>query len=209
MRELFLRGGPIMWPILLCSLAAMTVSLERGLFWWRERRRRRPETVDEVLSLSSSGAFPEAVARARGARDPILRLLAEGLSERSHGLSEALQIGAQKQLERMRAGLGLLDTIVTVAPLLGILGTVAGVIGAFDSLGGQAAQDPAAVRAVSEGIGKALITTAAGLCVAIPTLVVYNSLVSALRRMGVRMEQAGTALEVAVRRGAELNDASG
>ena len=101
----------------------------------------------------------------------------------------------------MQRGLGILDTIVTVAPLLGILGTVTGVIGAFESLGGGRLQDPEAIRAVTEGIAKALITTAAGLIVAIPTLLVYNGLLSALRRASVHLEQIATSLEVADRKG--------
>ncbi len=208
MRELFLRGGPIMWPILLCSLAATTVTLERALFWLRERRKREPGRIDEILAQSERGAFEEAEKLARGARDPVAQVLGAGLAERDHGLAEALQIAAQQQLEAMRRGMSLLDTIVSVTPLLGILGTVAGVIGAFESLGGAAFQDPAAVRVVTEGIGKALITTASGLLVAIPTLVVHNSFSSALRRVRVRMEQSGTALEVARRKGWELRNAS-
>ena len=157
MRDFFLRGGPIMWPLLLCSLTAMTISLERALFWWRERRRRDSGCIDQILAQTESGGFDAAAQLGRASRDPVAQLLAEGLAHRSHGLSEALQMAAQQQLERMRRGISVLDTIVTVSPLLGILGTVAGVIGAFESLGGQQIQDPAAVRVVTAGIAQALI----------------------------------------------------
>ena len=209
MRDFFLRGGPIMWPLLLCSLTAMTISLERALFWWREQRRRDSGCIDQILAQTESGGFDAAAQLGRASRDPVAQLLAEGLAHRSHGLSEALQMAAQQQLERMRRGISVLDTIVTVSPLLGILGTVAGVIGAFESLGGQQIQDPAAVRVVTAGIAQALITTAAGLAVAIPSLVVYNGLLSALRRIRIRMEQAATALEVAERKGRERAHAPG
>ncbi len=201
MLELFLRGGPVMWPILLCSLVATTVALERGLFWLRERRHRDARAVAAILERTDTGDFEAAARLGRESSDAAARVLAEGLAHREYGLSEALQIAAQNEVERMQRGLSVLDTIVTVAPLLGILGTVAGVIGAFESLGGGRLQDPEAIRAVTEGIAKALITTAAGLMVAIPALLVYNGLFSALRRASVRLEQIATSLEVADRKG--------
>ena len=201
MLELFLRGGPVMWPILLCSLVATTVALERGLFWLRGRRHRDARAVAAILERTDAGDFEGAARLGRESSDAAARVLAEGLAHREHGLSEALQIAAQNEVERMQRGLSVLDTIVTVAPLLGILGTVAGVIGAFESLGGGRLQDPEAIRAVTEGIAKALITTAAGLMVAIPALLVYNGLLSALRRASMRFEQTATSLEVAERKG--------
>ena len=201
MLALFLKGGPVMWPILLCSLVAMTVAIERGLFWLRERRSRDASMVATILARTDAGDFEGAARLGRESGDPTARVLAEGLAKRQHGLSEVLQIAAQNEVERMQRGLGILDTIVTVAPLLGILGTVTGVIGAFESLGGGRLQDPEAIRAVTEGIAKALITTAAGLIVAIPTLLVYNGLLSALRRASVHLEQSATSLELADRKG--------
>ena len=159
-------------------------------------------------STSRASSTPCARGSTTCSRDATAGVLVQGLEHRSHGLSEGLQIAAQDELERMRRGMSFLDTIVTVTPLLGILGTVTGVIGAFESLGGGHVQDPVAVKAVTEGIAKALITTAAGLTVAIPTLLVYNGFGSFLRRATVLLEQLGTSLEMADREGLEHQHAA-
>lgn len=193
-----------MWPLLVCSLASVTVTIERLLFWWRIRRRQADGVIEDILRLAGEGDFAHAIARGEGARDYIAHVLAAGLAHRDHGLAEGLQVAAQEQIERMKRGLGLLDTIITLAPLLGILGTVLGIIESFDVLAEAGIGDP---RAVTGGIAKALITTAAGLSVAIVTLIPYNGLKSAVGRAAGLLENAATRLEVACRRGREEPDA--
>jgi biopolymer transport protein ExbB len=108
-----------------------------------------------------------------------------------------MQVEAEQQLDRMRTGFSVLDTIITMAPLLGILGTVTGIIKSFNLLQGAGLQDP---RLTTGGISEALITTAAGLTVALATLMPYNYLLSRLRRVSRRLEHTATQFEVVFRR---------
>jgi biopolymer transport protein ExbB len=203
MMVFFEKGGPLMWPLLICSLVSLTVTIERVLFWLRLRRGRNGGAVDEMFRRTEQGDFGDAGTS--GHLDYVGRVLAAGLAHRDHGLSEALQVAAQDEIARMRSGLGVLDTIVTLAPLLGILGTVLGIIESFDVLAEAGIGDP---KAVTGGIAKALITTATGLSVAIVSLIPYNSLVGAVQRATGRLEGAATRFEVAYRKGLEKRDAA-
>jgi len=189
----FQKGGPLMWPLLLCSLVSVTITLERLLFWWRVGRRRDDHAADGIIEAVESGQEPAAPSRG----DYATHVLLSALEHREHGLTEALQTSAQDEIARMRRGLGVLDTIITLAPLLGILGTVMGIIESFDVLAEAGIGDP---RAVTGGIAKALITTAAGLSVAIVTLIPYNAFVAAVQGATARLQNAGTRLEVACRK---------
>lgn len=196
----FLKGGPIMWPLLACSILSATVILERVWFWWRERRRTDESLVQRILALVEAGACDEAVRLGGPRADMCVQVIQGGLMHRDHGLTEAMQVEAARQAARMRQGLGILDTIITLAPLLGILGTVTGIIKSFDLLGQGGIDDP---RAVSSGIAEALITTAAGLGVAILTLLPYNYFVARMQTAVALLEKVATQMEVAYRRGRE------
>jgi biopolymer transport protein ExbB len=192
------RGGPVMWPLLLCSLVSLTVIVERALFW--ARQRRDPEVVGELFRLTEEGRFQEAAARGEGSRDATARVLLAGLRSRRHGLTEGMEVAAAEEVDRQKRGLGVLDTIVTLAPLLGIFGTVTGIIQAFDFLSLRGVPDP---KAVTSGIAEALITTAAGLSVALMTLIPYNAFVHRVERSAQRLAQVGTQFEMAYREGRE------
>ena len=193
MLTFFQKGGPLMWPLLVCSLVSVTITLERLLFWWRVGRRRDDHAADGIIEAVESGREPTAPSRG----DYATHVLLSALEHREHGLTEALQTSAQDEIAQMRRGLGVLDTIITLAPLLGILGTVLGIIESFDVLAEAGIGDP---RAVTGGIAKALITTAAGLSVAIVTLIPYNAFVATVQRATARLQNAGTRLEVACRK---------
>jgi len=205
MMVFFQKGGPLMWPLLVCSLVSLTVTIERLLFWWRLRRGRDDGLLEDILVHTEAGDFASAVTAGGGTRDCAVRALAAGLAHRAHGLAEGLQVAAEDEIASMRRGMNVLDTIVTLAPLLGILGTVLGIIESFDVLAEAGIGDP---RAVTGGIAKALITTAAGLSVAIMTLIPYNWLISVVERATRRLESATTRLEVAYRKGLEKSDAT-
>jgi biopolymer transport protein ExbB len=192
-----------MWPLLLCSIVSVAIVIERALFWLRLRRRRDRDAVEDVLHRTEEGDFESAVERGREVRDCVAGVLAAGLAHRDHGLTESMQVAAEDEMARVRRGLGVLDTIITLAPLLGILGTVLGIIESFDMLGQAGLEDP---RAVTGGIAQALITTAAGLSVAIVTLIPYNYLIHAVDGLASEVETLGTSLEVAYRKGLEKRD---
>jgi len=207
MREFFIKGGPVMWPLLGCSLVALAVIIERMLFWVRAARRRVRGTapVARVLELSRQRDFDKAVELAERTADSVARVLAAGLRRRGPGMSDHLAVAAEEELASMRRGMAVLDTIVTIAPLLGILGTVTGIIGAFDMLGGSEIQEP---KAVVGGLAEALITTAAGLVIAIGTVIPFNLFRARIGEEAKRIESAATLLEAACRQAQENTRAS-
>ena len=198
MHAFFVKGGPLMWPLLACSVVSLAVTLERLVFWWRLRWRRSTGTVEAVVVRTERGDCEGALAAGEGTRDLAAGVLLAGLAHRDFGLSEAMQIAAGDEIARMRRGLVLLDTIITMAPLLGILGTVLGIIESFDLLGTSGIEDP---KAVTGGIAQALITTAAGLSVALVTLVPFNYFVAKVQQATKALEALATRFEVAYRRG--------
>jgi biopolymer transport protein ExbB len=193
MLDLFQKGGVVMYPLLACSLVSLTLILERGLFWMREKRRADNALLDEVLELARLREYQKIKARAEGAVDYVARVLVCGLVHREYSLSKAMEMAAMEEIKRMKRYLPVLDTLITAAPLLGILGTVIGIIHSFDMLGQAGIQDP---QAVTSGIAQALITTAAGLMIAIFTLFPYNYFMSKVERAGVRIEKYATSLEI-------------
>jgi biopolymer transport protein ExbB len=185
-----------MWPLLACSLLSLTIIIERAVFWTRQRRQ--PTLLDEVFRLTEAGGFEEALARARSSRDVAVRMMAAGLASRRHGLTEGMEVAASEEVDRQKRGLGILDTIITLSPLLGIFGTVTGIIQAFDFLSLKGVPDP---QAVTSGIAEALITTAAGLTVALITLIPYNAFVHRVERSAKILGQIGTQFEMAYKQG--------
>ncbi len=167
----FLKGGPIMWPLLLCSIIALTVIIERVIFWVREQRSRNQKLVDQILELAERDNYNEAARAGSGSNDYVARILLCGIAHRNFSLNSALDMAAAVELKRMKRFMNMLDTMVTVSPLLGIFGTVTGIIRSFEAIGAYGSQNP---MAVTGGIAEALITTAAGLTIAIPSLFFFN-----------------------------------
>ena len=198
MYALFVKGGPLMWPLLCCSVLSLAVIIERLVFWWRLKRQRNGGAVAAVIRHAESGDFEGALDAGRGTADVAARVLVAGLAEREHGLTETMQVAAGDEIARMKWGLSVLDTIITLAPLLGILGTVLGIIESFDLLGASGIGDP---KAVTGGIAQALITTAAGLSVAVVTLIPFNYLITKVQAAAKDLETLTTRLEVACRKG--------
>ena len=114
----FVKGGPVMWPLLLCSIIALGVIIERLTFWLQERRAQDSALVHKLLHLTERGLFEQAAAAAQGSRDGVARILVNGLSHHHLSLEGALEVAVQAELKRMKRYLGVLDTIITVAPLL-------------------------------------------------------------------------------------------
>ncbi|MBW1710009.1 MAG: MotA/TolQ/ExbB proton channel family protein [Deltaproteobacteria bacterium] len=202
--NLFIRGGPLMWPLLFCSLVSLTITIERCIFWWKEKRRNDHELVESLFHQAEQGEFDEALSAGQGTRDLIARVLVSGLAQRDFGLRESMEVEAQDQIERMKRGLNTLDTIITMAPLLGILGTVLGIIQSFDFLSIVGVQDP---KAVLGGIAQALITTAAGLSVALLALVPFNYLTARVERAARDIEKLGSRFEFAYQKGLKKDEA--
>ncbi len=193
MYHVFLKGGPIMWPLLLTSIIALTVVIERIIFIVTERRKRQPDVVEKILSLVESGKVEAAIAAGKPTTDFVARTLAYALANREKSLSNALLRAANLELTRFNRGLSVLDTTITLAPLLGLLGTVTGMIHAFGLLG---ASELGAPTAITGGIAEALIATAFGLGIAIVSLLPFNYLNARLEEARHELEDASTHLEL-------------
>ena len=188
----FHQGGPVMWPILIVSIIALTVVIER-CFWWGGRWfRRDPKRIEKVFTAIEQGDTTEASRLSRGSRDPVLRMMWNGLNHQHTSLQGALQVAAGIEIKRAGRFLVVMDTLVTLAPLLGLLGTITGLIRSFSFLGNE----ELAVQAVTGGIAEALIATACGLGIAIFALIPFNFFTSRVSNLEFELQTAATNLEV-------------
>lgn len=202
--ELFAHGGPIMWPILIVSFLAVTVVVERTIFLIRETRTREPEVVEKMLEHVERRDTEAALALGRRSRDYVARVLVYALTHREHSLSNAFVRAANKELTRFQQGMAWLDTCITAAPLLGLLGTVTGMMNTFGALGdGDLA---ASAGKITGGVGEALIATACGLVVAILGLFPYNVLNARVETARNEISDASHALEVIIKKADSCND---
>jgi len=188
----FHKGGPVMWPILIVSIVALTVVLERCIWWGGRWFRRDPKRIEKVFTAIENGDTAEASRLSRGSRDPVLRMLWNGLNHQHSSLEAALQVAAGIEIKRAGRFLVVMDTLVTLAPLLGLLGTITGLIRSFSFLGNE----ELAVQAVTGGIAEALIATACGLGIAIFALIPFNFFTSRVSNLEFELQTAATNLEV-------------
>jgi biopolymer transport protein ExbB len=188
----FRKGGPVMWPILIVSIIALTVVIERILWWTGRWFRRDPKRIEKVFTAIENGDVAEASRLSRGSRDPVLRMMWNGLNHQHASLQGALQVAAGIEIKRAGRFLVVMDTLVTLAPLLGLLGTITGLIRSFSFLGNE----ELAVQAVTGGIAEALIATACGLGIAIFALIPFNFFTSRVSNLEFELQTAATNLEV-------------
>lgn len=193
MLDMFIKGGPVMYPLLVCSIIALTVVIERLFFWVGMDRLRNKQLVDDVLELCRRGDWESVRVKTKGSRDYIIRILIIGILHREFSMTKAMESAAAEEIKRMRRYLNVLDTMITVAPLLGILGTVTGIIVSFEALGWAGIENP---QAVTAGIAQALITTAFGLIIAIPSVIPYNYFNSRVENAVLDIEKYATSLEI-------------
>jgi len=188
----FRKGGPIMWPILIVSIIGLTVVIERIIWWSGRWFRRDPKRIEKVFTAIEVGDVTEASRLSRDSRDPVLRMMWNGLNHQHASLQGALQVAAGIEIKRAGRFLVVMDTLVTLAPLLGLLGTITGLIRSFSFLGNE----ELAVQAVTGGIAEALIATACGLGIAIFALIPFNFFTSRVSNLEFELQTAATNLEV-------------
>jgi len=193
MLTIFTKGGPVMYPLLACSVIALSVIIDRAIFWMKQSLQRKPSLVDEILELYHHGDLEAIRKKTTGCKDFVVKVLVSGIVHRKFSMVKAMESAATEEIKRMRRFMPVLDTMITVTPLLGIFGTVLGIISSFEILGSAGIEQP---QAVTAGIAQALITTAAGLGIAILTVFPYNYFNSRVENAVLTIEQYATSLEI-------------
>ena len=186
--KLMQDGGPVMWIILMCSLIAIYVFLEKWFQFHRDQIRVE-ELIRGLINVLRRDGFIEAISLCDHTPGPVARVLTAMILAVERGdsdLETAAAEAALDELPKLERKLPILGTIGYIAPLLGLFGTVLGMLGLFRS----ASEYEVTAAALSGSINMALLTTAAGLAVAIPCYVAYNYLLSRVDAMSVDMEKA-------------------
>ncbi|MDX6766816.1 MAG: MotA/TolQ/ExbB proton channel family protein [Candidatus Methylacidiphilales bacterium] len=194
--EKFIHGGPIMWPILICSIIGVAVSIERMVYFFFKNSQRNKKSIDAIFQAIHRGSIQEAINAGNQSKDYVAKVMAYALSHQDHTLQTAITAATAKEMKRWTARLWMLDTVITMAPLLGLLGTVVGMMGSFEGMGGTDAAS--GTTAITGGIAEALIATAFGLCIAIFALIPLNFLNDRIEEAQHELEHAGRELELAI-----------
>lgn len=196
--ELFKHGGYIMWPIIIVSFLCLTVAVERVIFAIREASTREREVVEKMLEKVEARDIEGAVALGRKSKDYVARILVYALTHKEYSMHNAFVRASNQELTRFQQGMSTLDTCITSAPLLGLLGTVTGMMNTFGALsGGDIA---AAAGQITGGVAEALIATAAGLAVAILGLLPYNFINAKIEDAKHDISDASNAIELIIKK---------
>jgi biopolymer transport protein ExbB len=168
--EKFTEGGWVMWPILATFLLSLSVILDRVVWWSALQAKIRSSLQEKAREALGTGDFTTAWKIGENTAEPYLANLREGMSHANTSMLAAMQLHATQLIEKSEARMWVLSTMITLAPLLGLFGTVAGLMGSFAAIG----TDQLAVTKVTGGIGEALIATACGIAIAVICLLPYN-----------------------------------
>ncbi len=195
--QIFIAGGPVMWPILLCSIFALAIILEK--FWHLHKIGiDTQEFLKNILDKIKRHETKEALQACDNTKSPIANILKAGILKYDRPrpqIIEAIEDASLYEIPRIEKNLTTLATIAHVSPLLGLLGTVTGMVRCFQTIQSKATSfRPVSPGDLAGGIWEALLTTVAGLIVAIPTFIVYNYLVSRINNFILEMEKASTEL---------------
>jgi biopolymer transport protein ExbB len=193
MRDILIAGGWMMIPIVLCSLIAVAIILDRG---WHFYYMPTNDNADLMVRLVGKGKFTDALALNEREPHSLLRVLSAGILSRSSGPEKAMEAAGIAELTNLKRGLPGLDTIITLAPLLGLLGTIIGMIDSFGIMADQGIGQP---HAVTGGVAEALICTAGGIVVAVIALVPYNYFLTRIEQHTELIEYYATRMESALK----------
>ena len=191
--EFFNKGGKFMWGLLFLSIVGIAVIIERAITLHKARADVR-KLMERVVGSLKKGRLDEALEVCAGMRGPIPQILHAGLLRAKKGteaVEKAIETAGIIEMSFLERGLIILATVANVAPLLGFLGTVSGMIGAFEAI---AQAEQVSAKLVASGISEALITTMSGLTIAIPTQVAHNLFVQRIDRFVVEMEDSAAEL---------------
>lgn len=186
----FINGGWIMLPLFICSIISITIIIERWLFF---RKFGKTEMLKEAMHLAEQGNMAGALAEIQHSTLPMAKIIRTGLTQTKQKAVKAMEAAAMAEIGAMRRGLSALDTIITLSPLLGLLGTILGMIHSFQIMADTGLGQP---HAVTGGVGEALIATAAGITVAVATLIPYNYFLARIEYETGSIEQYATKVEL-------------
>ena len=196
MNSIFQAGGPVMYPLLFCSVITLAIIIDRIIFWLRLRNGRRLELIARLCRSSQPGSNSADFNELK--QDVIGRILLVGIENDRSIAGWEMKLAAKLELDRMIQYQGILEIMVSLAPLLGIFGTVLGIIESFSLLGDHSMVDPIAA---SGGLAEALITTAFGLAIAMLSLIAFAIFQSRAKKLHYEIEIRCTELERAIKIG--------
>jgi biopolymer transport protein ExbB len=195
--QVFLAGGPVMWPILLCSIFALAIILEK-IWYLHKIKIDTQEFLSSILDKIKRHQIKEALEICDKTKSPISHILKAGIlkyDRTREQIKEAIEDASLYEIPRLEKNLSVLATLAHISPLLGLLGTVTGMVRCFQAIQAKATSfHPVSPGDLAGGIWEALLTTVAGLIVAIPTFVAYNYLVNRINNFILEMEKASTEL---------------
>jgi len=191
------KGGPLMYLLILCSVAVLTVIIER-LITLNRYKIDISSFMSKILEAVRRNRIMEAIELCERTTSPVAEVIKAGLLKHSASrqeIKEAMEEAALSEVPKLEKNLNLLATLAHVSPLIGLLGTVTGMVQAFQVIQEKAtALNPVSPGDLAGGIWEALLTTVGGLSVAIPAIVAYNFLVTKVDNMIINMERAATEL---------------
>jgi biopolymer transport protein ExbB len=192
MFHMLMKGGWVMLPLAVSSLTALTIVIDRIRYF---RGIHSKEEAEKVLDLVSRGKVSEAAGTVGRKSTPVLRVLKAGIADNGRAANsvKAMEAAAIAETAAMKRGLTALDTIITLAPLLGLLGTIVGMIQSFNVMATAGLGQP---HAVTGGVAEALIATATGITVAVVALIPYNYFLARIEREEEAIEEYATRLEM-------------
>ena len=197
MWQVFLKGGPLMWPILLCSVFALAIIIER-IWYLRRIQIDTRQFLNRILDKMKRHQIKEALEICEAKKNPISQILKAGILKYDRGrqqIKEAIEDAALYEEPHLERNMSALATVAHISPLLGLLGTVVGLVRCFQIIQTKTtALQTVSPADLAGGIWVALLTTVAGLIVAIPAFVAYNYLVSRIDNFILEMEKASTEL---------------
>ncbi len=183
-------GGPTALPLLIASIFSVAVIIEKTIFFARRKHRNSHRLIKKVEMLLDEGDTMSALNQLKGKKGPSVKMLSAAIknyNEDNDRIRESLQIIGENEIKKMEKHLPILDVVAMISPLLGLLGTVLGIISSFNIMGGAAGVgDP---TQISSGIAAALISTAIGLIIAIPTAIFYSYFSNIVERRAHRLNQ--------------------
>ena len=188
--HVFKKGGPVMWPLVCASVLALGAVIERVNFLIGEQRKRDPQLLQNFFNAVRQGDVEDAIRMSIASEFYVVRALGYALAHKHKSLDHALLYAQENELKRFRRGIPLLDMVITLAPLLGLLGTVTGMMGSFSLIGGELSTP----GAITGGIAEALIATAFGLGIAITALIPFNLLNFREEKARLEIESAAAQL---------------